>query len=336
MILSKNEWDPISTVVIGYPVNAQIPEMDDSLRLINYAHVLDPAELPPNRTYTDPVVEETREDIDNIAEFLSKLECKTLMEVCFPNTEVKPGYNHFCPRDVLFLYKDLSIVCPSPLRARKNDERAWRPHLENPVDDYIIERHVPNILRSDKLYDKNSLRKNNISALTEHEAAFEGSNILKANDTIYYLVNNRANKAGAVLLQEILGDRAKVVVIENLCKHTRLNNIMSFLNEGLLLADPTIIKDKSQLPKELQKWDIIWAPEEKQVELHDTDFDSTIKTNVNVFMLNTKLAMIDENQTELASLLKNKGIDVHLTRLRNQKILRGGLHSVLLDHDRGI
>lgn len=339
MILSQNEWDPLTTVVVGYPVNSKIPEMDDSLRLINYGHELDSEKLPPSGSIPAEIIEETREDIDKIGEFLFSIEVSfndiPLMEVCFPNAEVNPGYGHFTPRDTLFFYKDLSIVCPSPLRARKNEVRGWKHYLNDPVD-ADIERHEPYIHRKDDLYDKNSLRKQNILAVTEAEPAFEGCNILKANDTVFYLVNNRANKKGAALLQEILGNRAKVCVIENLCKHTRLNNIMSFLNEGLLIADPSIVKDKSQLPKELQKWDIIWAPDEQIVETHEFDFDPRIKTNVNVFMINPKLAMIDENQPELAKLLNSKGIDVHLTRLRNQKILRGGLHSVILDHDRGL
>lgn len=332
-----NEWNNIVSVFIGSVTNSNFPEIDSSLRLINLSQENDAEKFPTaDQILGGEFLDETRQDLDNLADFF----ISAGLEAIRPNVEVKSTYNYFTPRDLLFVYDDIMLVCPTPLRYRAEEFRGYRTELidnwnflpKGISQDFEYKFYSPAVARSEKSYNHNSLKDKTILALNENEPLFEACNILKANDHVFYLVNNRANLAGARLLQDILGDKAKVVVIENLCKHTKLNNCISFIREGLLMINPHVVQSKEQLPKQLKSWDVITAPTEAPYD--QPHFDKSVYTNMNLFMVRPDLAIVESQQIELAKLLEQNKIEVKLMRIRNTKRFGGNLHSIILDHDR--
>ena len=61
--MSYNEWDPLKKVIVGVADNAKIPDIDISLRCVNYADKKDETEIIKG-PYPQKVIDETNEDLD--------------------------------------------------------------------------------------------------------------------------------------------------------------------------------------------------------------------------------------------------------------------------------
>jgi len=170
-------------------------------------------------------------------------------------------------------------------------------------------------------------------AITEHEPAFDAANIIKANDHILYLVSNTGNKKGGHLLQDILGNRAKVHMVEDIYAFSHIDSTVTFLREGLMLLNPSRIKDKNQLPKPFQSWDVIWSPQ-PVVDPNAKGMCSPWVLTVNLASINENLVCIEENQIELRKELAKHKIESIGLPGRHSITLGGGFHCVTLDLDR--
>ena len=143
------------------------------------------------------------------------------------------------------------------LRARADEHTAYRKLFDRYES---VQQETVNIKREDSLYNTECVGNPNVLALNETEPCFDAANILKDNDDLYYLVSNSGNFRGAEMLQHFVGNTAKVHTIEDVYSYMHLDSTIAFLREGLLLANPSRIKDRTQLPEKLQNWDIVWAP----------------------------------------------------------------------------
>ena len=118
---SQNEWDNLKKVIVGVADEATVPEIDLSVRTINYADKKDVSDVPVG-SYPQQVIEETNEDLEVFVNFLQGEN----VEVLRPKGSETDYYN-FYPRDVIFTHKDVSIATPMPLKCRSD---AWKPFSE--------------------------------------------------------------------------------------------------------------------------------------------------------------------------------------------------------------
>ena len=64
--MSYNEWDQLKKVIVGVADHAKIPDIDISLRCVNYADKLDETEIIKG-PYPQRVIDETNEDLNLLA-----------------------------------------------------------------------------------------------------------------------------------------------------------------------------------------------------------------------------------------------------------------------------
>ena len=153
--MSYNEWDKLKKVIVGVADNAQVPDIDISLRCVNYADKTDETEIIKG-PYPSKVIEEANEDLEILCKFLQKENVEVLRP---EKTECK--YYNFCPRDSVFVYGDLQMATPMPIRARRGEWRAFEHHLSNPVNIRCY--------HESSLYNTNCIGNKDILALTEFE-----------------------------------------------------------------------------------------------------------------------------------------------------------------------
>lgn len=327
-MLSKNEWDPLETVIVGIADAARIPNIDISLRTINYADKIDLTEIQVG-LYPKQVIDEANEDLEILCDFLKKENVKVLR----PNKEVVPKYYNYCPRDSVFVHKDLILATPQPLRARHDEYLAMDQYFKlfaNQGARYITKKAKKN----DDLYNLNCLGNRDILALTEVEPAFDAANIIRDNDNLYYLVSNGGNEVGAHYLQELVGDSVKVWPIKNIYSFMHIDSTIALLREGLMLLNPSRIKSINQLPLPLQNWDVVWAPEPIDFGHYPGYCGASPWLNVNLLSVRPDLVILEEKQHNLRKELEKKGIDCAMLPGRQQRTLAGGFHCVTLDLQR--
>jgi len=326
-MLSKNEYGPLKTILVGDATSARIPILDESLRCVNYAHEKNIDNIPASGFYPKQVIAEANEDIEIFISFLKEQK----IEVVRPNINVEPSYYNFCPRDTLMVYDDKVLYTPMALRARANEYQAYT-HIFKKYDN--IKQKICEIKRSNELYNEECVGNKNILALSEIEPCFDAANILKNNDDIFYLVSNSGNHRGAELLQEFLGTTARVHKIENVYSYMHLDSTIALLRDGLLLVNPARIKDKDQLPAILRNWDIIWSPEPVDIGHYPGYCNSSPWLNVNLLSINENLVVLEEHQKNLQQELKKYKIESAMLPMRHARTLGGCFHCITVDIER--
>lgn len=317
---SQNEWEKLKKVIVGVADHAKVPEMDLSVRTINYADRSDVSDVPVG-LYPQQVIDKANEDLEVFVKFLQG----EGVEVVRPQRTSTDYYN-FCPRDVIFTHKDLTVVTPMPLKCRKN---AWEPLIDL-LDSTII---VP-CKHPDDLYNENCVGDKDTLALTEVAPAFDAANIIRANDDILYLVSNSGNVAGANLLQEMLRDRAKVHLLQGVYSYMHIDTTVAFLREGLMLLNPERIKSVDVLPEPFRNWDVVWCPEAVDIGYHPGYNHASEWCNMNLFSVSPNLVALEEHQEPTRKELEKHGIECAMLPMRHSRTLSGCFHCVTLDLER--
>lgn len=318
---SRNEWDPLKKVIVGVADYARIPEMDRSLRFVNYADKQDVTDIPSG-SYPQQVIEEANEDLETFVKFLESQE----VEVVRPNREETDYYN-FCPRDCIFSHGNVSIATPMPLRSRKNNWKSFAHHFDNLI-------HIP-CSGEDELYNENCLSNKDILSLTESSPAFDAANIIKANDDLLYLVSNTGNVKGAELLQSLVGPEVKVHLLQGVYSYVHIDSTIAFLREGLVMVNPSRVKSKDVLPEPFRSWDVIFAPEPYDTGYYPGYNNASPWGNLNLISINPNLVVLEEHQHETRKELEKYNIESVMLPWRHGRTLAGFFHCVTLDIERG-
>lgn len=328
-MLSKNEWDPLKKVIVGIADDAKIPELDISLRTINYADKKQESEIPKPGIYPQQVIDEANEDLNHFCRALQQ----EGVEVLRPDKNCVPNYYNYCPRDNVLVYDDLILATPQPLRARQNEYMSMDEHFRSYANTGI--RYIKTFAKQeDALYNLKCLGDKDTLALTELEPCFDAANVLRCNDDLFYLVSNSGNKSGARYLQEIVGENKKVWTIENVYSYMHIDSTIALLKEGLMLLNPSRIKTIDQLPRPLQNWDVIWAHDPVDQGHYPGYCGSSIWMNVNLFSINPNLVAVADVQLPLRKMLEKHNIECFMLPGRQQRTLAGGFHCVTLDLER--
>lgn len=317
---SQNEWSQLKKVIVGIADEAKVPEIDLSVRTINYADKSDVSDVIVGQ-YPNKVIEEANEDLKTFVSFLQSQN----IEVFRPEKN-NPKYYNYCPRDNVFIHGDLTLATPMPIKARHNEWKSFEKYLHNPIS--------IDCSYDDNLYDLNCLGDKDTLALTEYSSAFDAANVIRSNDDILYLVSNTGNKKGVHLLQELLGKEVKVHALEGVYSYIHIDSTIAFLREGLMLLNPERIKNKNVLPKPFCDWDVIWCPEPVDIGYYMNYNNASKWINMNLFSINENLVVLEENQNNLRKELEKYDIECAMLPMRHQRTLGGGFHCVTLDLER--
>jgi glycine amidinotransferase len=317
---AKNEWDKLKKVIVGVADYATIPPMDKSLRTINYAGIGDVSNVKSG-SYPQQVINEANEDLEIFCNFLKG----ESVEVLRPNREPTKYYN-YCPRDCVFVHGKLTLATPQPLRARRGNWRSFSHHIPETIE-------IP-CSYHDGLYDESCIGDPSVLALTELTPAFDAANAIRANDEVLYLVSNSGNVSGATILQNHLGDSATVRIVKDIYTFVHIDTTIAFLREGLLMVNPTRVKDKDMLPYPFNTWEIINAPDPVDIGYYPGYNNASEWCNMNLFSVSPNLVALEEHQHPTRKILETYGIECAMLPMRHQRTLSGGFHCVTLDLER--
>ena len=314
MINSNNEWSRLRKVVLGTATDARIPEMDISLRTVNYAHLRDVSEVIAG-PYPPQVIDEANEDLEGFARLLRQEN----VEVLRPSGI--PAYYNYCPRDTVLILGSTAVAAPVALRARRDEWYGMRQYLDHV---HVIPNH-----QIDECFDINCVGNQDILALTEMAPKFDAANIIRAGDDLLYLVSNSGNRAGAQYIRDNFSMR--VHELSGVYSYMHIDSTVAFLREGLLLVNPSRIRHRDQLPGPFAKWDVIWCPEPIDIGHYPGYCNASIWINMNLFSISEDLVVLEEHQHSLRHALEARGIGCAMLPMRHQRTLGGGFHCVTLD-----
>jgi N-dimethylarginine dimethylaminohydrolase len=315
-----NEWSQLKSVIVGVADHAQVPDIDISVRTVNYANEIsvDHIETGP---YPQIVIDQANQDLETLCKFL-KQQGVTVQRPLRNTTE----YYNYCPRDVVFAHKKLALATPMPIRARRNNYKS----LEHCFEDLVVaQRHY-----DQSYYNLNCVGDPDTLALHETVPMFDAANILRANDDLLYLVSNSANSRGADLLQEMVGSETRVHKLNGVYSYMHIDSTVAFLREGLMLLNPSRIPDKSVLPAPFDSWDAIYAPEPVEIGYYPNYCNASKWVSINLFSINENLVVLEQHQHNLRQELEKHRIECAMLPMRHSRTLAGVFHCVTLDVER--
>lgn len=317
---ATNEWDKLKKVIVGTATGARVPNVDKSLRTVNYADTKDLIDIHVG-PYPQIVIDEANEDLETFCSFLKS----EGVEVLRPHQDTSVLYYDYCPRDLVFVHGTHCMAAPMSLRCRKYNYQNIENHLPG--------LQVVKTYESDNLYNLECVGNPNVLALHNIHPSFDAANIIRANDKLMYLVSNSGNKAGAEFLRDATG--LDVSTLEGVYSYMHIDSTVAFLREGLMLLNPSRVKSLDQIPEAFRNWDVVWAPEPTDIGYYGNYNHASIWINMNLFSVNPNLVVLEEHQHNLRKELEKHNIECAMLPIRHQRTLGGGFHCVTLDLERG-
>ncbi len=205
-IWSVNEWGKLTEVILGSPEGAWLPSLEDvSQRNFDRIPAVD---LGKAVSHTMPwwVIEQTREDVADLAAILRQMEVVvhhanglvSTDPVQTPDWQAEPE-NAINIRDITLIHGDLVIDAPSPTRGRTFETFAVRDLLSTAGDGRHWMVAPPRSRLRDHTYDLTRDR-----GINNTEPLFDAANCLRLGRDIVVDLNNTANRKGAEWLQQTL------------------------------------------------------------------------------------------------------------------------------------
>lgn len=331
----KNEWGELKEIIVGSAKNAQVPKVGDkSLHCIDYAHLSeDEFNNRPSGLYPDKLIEETEEDLDEIAKTLTSLGIKVhrpiekdFSELIKTDNWEVDGYYNYCPRDSMLVINDKVIRTPMTLRHRSNEADTCKPLFD---ESHWVDAPRPKLL--DSIYQRDNL---SIPTLLNGEPVFDAANVIKHNNDLLYLVSNTGNLDGAKWLEryckETFGNEYNVHPVENVYAYIHIDTTFVFLREGLVLLNPTRV-NQDNMPHFLKDFDKIWAADPFETQVMNDWCPASPWLGMNILPINKNLVMVEEHQFMLMRELEKWGIDSIPVKMRHARTFSGGPHCVTLD-----
>lgn len=335
MVSVLNEWGRLKEVIVGTIDNANMPIHGTDLHAISYA---DKERIPKDDIgkFDTKVYEETFEDLENLVSVLKNcgvtvrrpdpIQTENIISNGYWSTD---QYYTFCPRDSVTVIGNTIIEAPMSLRSRQYETFCFR----NLFIDYMNQGarwvSAPKPMLRDESFQREDLSK---LTLNDIEPVFDAANILRSNDDILYLVSNTGNKLGAKWLQNFLGEKYKVHMLENIYSYIHIDSTIALLREGLCLLNPARINENN-IPEPLKKWDKIWSPPMFDIGYHKVE-RASVWIGVNLLSIDENTVILDNTQKDLINELKKYKIETLDCRIRHSRTLGGSFHCVTTDINR--
>lgn len=135
VVSAFNEWDPLEEVIVGRVEGARVPRPDPGLHALEFAHLQEMNEIPSG-PFCRRAIEETAEDLDILADELTKLGVLVRRPCPIDHARAyrtpdweSDGLFNYCPRDSLLVIGDVVIETPMVLRSRQFENLAYRQLL---------------------------------------------------------------------------------------------------------------------------------------------------------------------------------------------------------------
>ncbi|MFD3759347.1 inosamine-phosphate amidinotransferase 1 [Streptomyces sp. NPDC058622] len=338
LVSVHNEWDPLEEIIVGTALGARVPRADRSVFTVEYADQYENQDQVPSGPYPDRVLKETEEELQVLAEELTKLgvtvrrpgERNNSATITTPDWQTD-GFHDYCPRDGLLSVGQTVIETPMALRARFLEPLAYKDILLEYFASGSRWISAPKPRLTDDMYDPSAPAG---ERLLEREPVFDAANVLRFGTDLLYLVSDSGNELGATWLQSALGDTYTVHPCRKLYASTHVDSTIVPLRPGLVLVNPSRVNDEN-MPDFLRSWQTITCPDLVDIGFTGDRPHCSVWIGMNLLVVRPDLAVVDRRQTGLIKLLEKHGMDVLPLQLTHSRTLGGGFHCATLDVRRG-
>jgi glycine amidinotransferase/scyllo-inosamine-4-phosphate amidinotransferase 1 len=157
----------------------------------------------------------------------------------------------------------------------------------------------------------------------------DAANICRLGDTWLFLESASGNRAA----YEWLCDQFPNITIElcNFYSGVHIDSTITPLRQGLVMLNASRVNE-SNCPQAFRDWEKIWVTDDMIVAQDFYQYPYASKwIAMNMLALDPETVIIDAAQTQLITILRQRGIDCIPLTLSHSRTLGGGFHCVTLD-----
>ena len=298
-INSHNEWDPLRTIVVGTATNANWPLNDPIFNQESEKTTW--RETPvPRGPVPQNIVDQANRELDQLCTVLYNLG----VEVWRPddiNFIQRDGMYNYCPRDRL-LIAGTTVVDPAMLYPCRDMEIEELQFVCDAAERVL---HMPR----------------------NRGMIMDAANVCRLGDDWLYLLSSSGNQAALDWLQQQFP--AKNIESCNFYSGVHIDSTVVPLQEGLVLLNGSRV-NPDNVPQVFKDWDQIYVNHVAEREFYQYPYASKW-IGMNCLVVRPGLVIVDEIQTVLIEILKNRGIEVVALPLTHSRTLGGGFHCTTLD-----
>lgn len=298
-INSHNEWDPLRTIVVGTATNANWPLNDPIFNLESEKTTW--RETPvPRGPVPQNIVDQANRELDQLCTVLYNLG----VEVWRPddiNFIQRDGMYNYCPRDRL-LIAGTTVIDPAMLYPCRDMEIEELQFVCDAAERVL---HMPR----------------------NRGMIMDAANVCRLGDDWLYLLSSSGNQAALDWLQQQFP--AKNIESCNFYSGVHIDSTVVPLQEGLVLLNGSRV-NPDNVPRVFKDWDQIYVNHIAEREFYQYPYASKW-IGMNCLVVRPGLVIVDEIQTVLIEILKNRGLEVIALPLTHSRTLGGGFHCTTLD-----
>ena len=345
-VSSYNEWDPLEEVIVGRVTGAMLPTRHIAERVWGNS-LLGAAvgRASAGKHYPSYIVNRATEEVERFVEILTGegITVRRPDALPFSARYKTPDWSStgFCtasPRDGLLVVGDQIIETAGVWRSRYFEVFGYR----NILNDYFRRgarwSAAPRPRLDDHTYDYTFTPPKEGEplryAITEHEPVCDAADFTRCGRDLFVIRSNTTNLAGIEWMRRHLGPEYRIHQIETRQrKPQHIDTTLVPLAPGKVMVNPEFI-DIDTLPPLLKKWDILIPPKPDPVKA--TGLNSYLKLagdwiSLNVFMLDPKRVVVEEQQVSLMRAFESWGFTPVPCPFIHYKMFGAGLHCATLD-----
>ena len=301
MIDSRNEWDPLQACVVGSATHANWPSTDPLFAEEGKKTTWSQTPVPSGPA-PQVIVDQANRELDVLSETLARYGATVYRPR--PMDFVKnQGLYNYCPRDRLLIWKDIIVDVNMMYPCRDQEIQNYTRLLEQA-------RQVVTMPRDQGLI-------------------LDAANVCRLGDTWLFLESASGNREA----YEWLTTQFPAVTIElcNFYSGVHIDSTIAPLREGLVLLNADRVNQEN-CPKAFRDWQKIWVTDDMIVPQGFYQYPYASKwIAMNMLVLDPETVILDAEQTQLITILRQHGIDTIPLTLSHSRTLGGGFHCVTLD-----
>lgn len=294
-----NEWSPLKKVIVGTASFANWPKNDPVFA--KEKHKTTWTETPvPQGPVPQWIIEQTNEDLDNLASVLTMLGVEVVRPDAFDFQKYDGMYN-YCPRDRFLIYGSTIVDTAMLYPCRDMEAQCYQHIFQQSLNTLVMPRNQGMIL--------------------------DAANVCRLGDKMLFL----KSPSGNVPAYQWLCEQFPSVTIE-LCDFysgVHIDSTIVPLREGIVMLNASRVGFDT-VPRVFDGWHKVWVNEVVAQDFYQYPYASKWIA-MNVLVVDDRTVICDSAQTSLHKRLKSYGFEVVPLTLRHSRTLGGGFHCVTLD-----
>lgn len=300
LVDSRNEWDPLESIVVGSALKANWPSEDPVFATESSRTSW--TETPvPSGPVPQKIIDETEEDLLELCEVLVRAGVQVYRPKPMDFRIVRGMYN-YCPRDRVLIAGSTAVDC----------------NMMYPCRDIEL-YNLPMVTENAK----------RVLMMPRNQGmTLDAANVCRLGKDWLFLESHSGNRAA----YDWLCEQFPKINIElcNFYSGVHIDSTVVPLRQGLVLLNGSRVNQET-LPKVFQKdWHYIFIEDVVAQDFYQYPYASKWIA-MNMLVIDPHTVICDRNQPNLIKLLESLKFDVIPLELRHSRTLGGGFHCVTLD-----